>query len=129
MSGERLAHTVDTELIGMNLRGVFCLPARQTDNGPSCSHDVPNAYLQKSIIALAVQKKIFLVKCIFSLGPMPPSGRRTQTGSSGKDTVRSDTFWRKTMKNQPGTMKNHANHDTNLDNHGNQLKTVLIFRY
>ena len=26
------------------------------------------------------------------LGPMPPSGRRTQTGLSGQDTIQADTF-------------------------------------
>ena len=34
------------------------------------------------------------------------------------------TFWRKTMKNQPGTMKNHENHETTLKNHRNQPKTM-----
>ena len=41
---------------------------------------------------------------LWLLGPMLPSGRRTKTESSGQDTVRAGTFWR---KNQPGTMKNH----------------------
>ena len=41
------------------------------------------------------------------------------------------TFWRKTLKNQHGTMKNHGNqpktmknHETTLKNHGNQPKTM-----
>ena len=33
------------------------------------------------------------------LGPM------LRTGSLGQDTVWGGTFWRKTMKNQPGTIK------------------------
>ena len=31
---------------------------------------------------------------------------------------------KKTMKNQPGTMKNHENHETTLKNHRNQPKTM-----
>ena len=59
--------------------------------------------------SLVLQKPamVIIVYKIFSqLGPVPPSGRRTYTGSSDQDTVRAGTFWRKTMNNQPGTMKN-----------------------
>ena len=33
------------------------------------------------------------------------------TGSLGQDTVWAGKFWRKTMKNYPGTMKNHKKHE------------------
>ena len=58
------------------------------------------------------------------LSTMPPSGRRTQTGSLGQDTVWAGTFWRKTMKNQPGTMKNHENQPGTMDIHENQPGTM-----
>ena len=43
------------------------------------------------------------------LGPMPPSWRRTLTKLLGEDTIQASAFWGKTMKNQPGTMKNLEN--------------------
>ena len=56
----------------------------------------------------------------FQQGPVPPSRRRTQTGSSGWDTVQAGTFWRKIMKNQPRTTKNHKkptwNHHITMPN-------------
>ena len=57
---------------------------------------------------------------------MPPSGQRTLTGSSGQDTVQTDTFWGKTMKNQLGTMKNHDNPPKtwNNENHQNRPGTM-----
>ena len=65
------------------------------------------------------------------LGPMPPSGRRTQTGWSGQDTVwggyileknhEKPTWNHEIHGNQPKTMKNH---ETTLKNHGNQPKTM-----
>ena len=56
---------------------------------------------------LTVQKVQFLFYFFSLLGPVPPSGRRTKNGSLGQDIVWAGTFWRKTMKNQPGTMRNH----------------------
>ena len=62
---------------------------------------------------------------------MPPSGRRTETGSLGQDTVWAGTFWRKTMKKQPGTMKNrnatmknYENRPGTMKNHENQPGTM-----
>ena len=75
---------------------------------------MPNAHLQKSIIALAVQKKIFLVKRIFSLGPDPDwivgqgysSIRYILEKNHEKPTWNHEKPWE--------TMKNY---DTNLNNH------------
>ena len=53
---------------------------------------------------------------------MPPSGRRTEAGSSGKDTVQAGIFRRKTMKNQPGTMKNQPGTKKNHENRPGTIK-------
>ena len=58
------------------------------------------------------------------LGPMPPSERRTQTGTQGQDTVRAGTFSRKNMNNQPGTMKIHENRPGTMKNHKNRPGTM-----
>ena len=62
------------------------------------------------------------------LGPMQPYGRRTLTGSSGQDTVWAGTFWRKTIENQPGTMKNNEkptwNHEKPWKTMKNQPRTM-----
>ena len=56
------------------------------------------------------------------LGPVPPSGRRTKNGSLGQDIVWAGTFWRKTMKNQPGTMKNLENQSVIIQNQSESVK-------
>ena len=66
-----------------------------------CCHEIFRGSVFNLAVVARIPLNIFLLLHFITLGPMLPSG------SLGQDTVWADTFWRKTMKNQPGTMKNH----------------------
>ena len=47
----------------------------------------------------------------------------------GQDTVWAGILWRNTMKNQPGTMKNHGNQPKTMKNHETTLNCICFVSF